>query len=148
MELRYLSDIFYNKYQDCSEILIKKNRPYIILIIEIDNLKFAIPFRSSMNIHKKYCYITNKEKKSGLDFEKSIPIFDDSWLSTKNYPTINQYEFNYIKFEEYKIKHMFTNFLKAYKKDFYKRKESPDIPQNKDFIFCTLKYFHRELGLE
>ena len=36
----------------------------------------------------------------------------------------------------------------SYKKDFYKRKESPDIPQNKDFIFCTLKYFHRELGLE
>ncbi len=22
------------------------------------------------------------------------------------------------------------------------------IPQNKDFLFCTLKYFHRELGLE
>lgn len=127
MELRYLSESFYDKYGNYPEILNKNNRPYIIIVIEIENLKFAIPFRTSMNNHKKYCYITNKEKKSGLDFEKAIPILDDSWLSTSSFPTINQYEFNYIKFDEQKI--------------------NPNIPDNKDFSFCTLKYFHKELGL-
>ena len=103
MELRYLSDYFYEKYKNCHEILIKENRPYIILIIELKNIKFAIPLRTTINVHKKYCYITNKSKHSGLDFEKAIPIFNEKWLSDKNFPTINQTEFNYIKFEEKKI---------------------------------------------
>ena len=44
MELRYLSSLFYQKYNNCSEIMSKgETRPYIILIIEIENNKFAIP---------------------------------------------------------------------------------------------------------
>lgn len=147
MELRYLSDYFYEKYKNCHEILIKENRPYIILIIELKNIKFAIPLRTTINVHKKYCYITNKSKHSGLDFEKAIPIFNEKWLSDKNFPTINQTEFNYIKFEEKKIKYLFENFYKAYIKYVNKRKQNPNIPIHNDFKYCTLQYFHKELGL-
>jgi hypothetical protein len=110
-------------------------------------MKFAIPFRTSMNRAKKYCYITDKKKNSGLDFEKSIPIITDSWLKEDDYPVINEYEFNYIKFDESKIKYQFTVFLNAFKKDITRRKANPKIPENKDFQFCTLKYFLKELGL-
>ena len=48
-----------------------------------------------MNRAKKYCYITDKKKNSGLDFEKSIPIITDKWLKENDYPIINEYEFNY-----------------------------------------------------
>ena len=38
MELRYLSSAFYLKYKNCPEIMSKgETRPYIILIIEIEN---------------------------------------------------------------------------------------------------------------
>ena len=47
MELRYLSPAFYSKYKNCPEIMSKgETRPYIILIIEIENNKFAIPIRT------------------------------------------------------------------------------------------------------
>ena len=110
-------------------------------------MKFAIPFRTSMNRAKKYCYITDKKKNSGLDFEKSIPIITDKWLKENDYPIINEYEFNYIKFDESKIKYQFTVFLNAFKKYISRRKANPKIPENKDFQFCTLKYFLKELGL-
>ena len=52
MELRYLSSLFYQKYKDCPEIMSKgETRPYIILIIEVENNTFAIPIRT--NLHKK-----------------------------------------------------------------------------------------------
>ena len=104
-------------------------------------------FKTSMNRAKKYCYITDKKKNSGLDFEKSIPIITNSWLKENVYPVINEYEFNYIKFDESKIIYQFTVFLNAFKKNITRRKKNPNIPENKDFQFCTLKYFLKELGL-
>lgn len=147
MELRYLSESFFTKYSNCPELMQKGKRPYVILLIQTEAMRFAVPFRSSMNKAKKYCYVTNKKKNSGLDFEKSVPIVSDDWLKDGDYPTINEYEFNYIKFDEAKIKYQFTVFLKAFRKYIEKRKANPKIPENKDFQFCTLKYFLKELGL-
>ena len=42
MELRYLSSAFYLKYKNCPEIMSKgETSPYIILIIEIENLELV-----------------------------------------------------------------------------------------------------------
>ena len=147
MELRYLLEEFFKTHKDYPELIQKDNRPYVILVIQTETMKFAIPFRTSMNRAKKYCYITDKKKNSGLDFEKSIPIITDKWLKENDYPIINEYEFNYIKFDESKIKYQFTVFLNAFKKYISRRKENPNIPENKNFQFCTLKYFLKELGL-
>lgn len=38
-----LSPIFYERYADNTEILAKKNRPYLVLLVEYRSLKFAIP---------------------------------------------------------------------------------------------------------
>ena len=80
MELRYLSEEFFKTHKNYPELMQKDNRPYVILVIQTETMKFAIPFRTSMNRAKKYCYITDKKKNSGLDFEKSIPIITDKWL--------------------------------------------------------------------
>lgn len=38
-----LSPVFYERYADNTEILAKKNRPYLVLLVEYRSLKFAIP---------------------------------------------------------------------------------------------------------
>lgn len=50
MELRYLSPLFYQTYGNCPEIMSKgESRPYNIILVEVENNKFAIPIRT-----KKY----------------------------------------------------------------------------------------------
>ena len=134
MELRYLSSVFYQKYKDCTEIMSKgETRPYIILLIEVENNKFAIPIRT--NLHKtKDCDESNPQANSGLD-------------STK-YPEIEHKEYNYIKFKEREIKIAFAKFVADYKKDIIRHKKNPNIPSNPRFQYRTLQYFKKELGVE
>lgn len=148
MELRYLSQLFYNKYKNCTEILNKgETRPYIILVIEVENKKFAIPIRT--NLHKtKDCYESNPQTNSGLDYTKAVVILKDEYIDTTKYPEIDHKEFNYIKFKEREIKLSFEKFLVDYKKDFIRHKKNPKIPVNPRFQFCTLQYFIKELGIE
>ena len=74
-------------------------------------------------------------------------MLSENWLKKDDYPTINEYEYNYIKFDESKIKYQFSVFLNAFKKSVKRRKQNPNIPEDKNFQFCTLKYFLKELGL-
>ena len=148
MELRYLSQLFYNKYKDCTEILNKgETRPYIILIIEVENKRFAIPIRT--NLHKtKDCYESNPQTNSGLDFTKAVIILKDEYIDTTRYPEIEHKEFNYIKFKEKEIKLAFEKFVNDYKKDVIRHNKNPNIPANPRFQYCALQYFKKELGLE
>ncbi|MBO4858320.1 MAG: hypothetical protein J5527_07385 [Treponema sp.] len=148
MELRYLSQLFYNKYKDCTEILNKgETRPYIILIIEVENKKFAIPIRT--NLHKSIdCYESNPQTNSGLDYTKSVVISKEEYIDTTRYPEIEHKEFNYIKFKEKEIKLAFEKFVNDYKKDVIRHNKNPNIPANPRFQYCTLQYFKKELGLE
>lgn len=99
MELRYLSSTFYQKYKNCSEIMSKgETRLYIILIIETETNKFAIPIRT--NLHKtKDCYESNPITNSGLDYTKALVITKEEYIDTTRYPEIEHKEFNYIKFK-------------------------------------------------
>ena len=91
MELRYLSSVFYQKYKDCTEILSKgETRPYIILIIEVENNKFAIPIRT--NLHKtKDCYETNPKTNSGLDYTKAVVISRNDYIDSTKYCTLQYF---------------------------------------------------------
>ena len=148
MELRYLSSVFYQKYKNCTEILRKgETRPYIILLIEIEKNKFAIPIRT--NLHKtKDCYESNPQTNSGLDYTKAVVISRDDYIDLTKYPEIEHKEYNYIKFKEKEIKQAFMKFVSDYKKDVIRHKNNPNIPTNPRFQYCTLQYFKKELGLE
>lgn len=65
LKLVCLNSNFYNKYLEKEEILKKQNRPYVIFVVNINNIDWAIPFRS--NIRHKYAYMTDKINNNGID---------------------------------------------------------------------------------
>ena len=67
MKLVCLNSNFYNKYLDKEEILKKQNRPYVIFVVNINNIDWAIPFRT--NIRHKYAYMTEKINNNGIDYK-------------------------------------------------------------------------------
>ena len=148
MELRYLSSLFYQKYKDCTEIMSKgETRPYIILVLEIENNKFAIPIRTKL--HKtKDCYESNPQTNSGLDYTKAVIISRDDYIDSTRFPEIEHKEYNYIKFKEREIKLAFAKFVADYKKDVIRHRKNSSIPINPRFQYCALQYFIKELGIE
>ncbi len=51
MQLKILSENFYENYSQYPEILKKEDRPYACMTIELDGLLFAVPFRHHINLH-------------------------------------------------------------------------------------------------
>ena len=94
--IRLLSSEFYkdynlSKYPEMEE---KINRPFLVMLVELENNKFAIPFRT--NIKHNYCYKfanTNRSTTSSiaLDFSKAVVINDDKYLGS--YATIDRKEY-------------------------------------------------------
>ena len=118
-DIRLLSTTFYNNYSHkfYPEILLKENRPYLLLLLEIDGIKYGIPFRS--NIKHRFCYkFKNSQRNSsfgtGLDFSKSIVILDDSFLGNK--ATIDALELAELKSKYVFIKTKFCNYIRSFKR--------------------------------
>lgn len=148
MEFCFLSLLFYEKYGDYKEILIKQNRPYTVLIIESSGHKFAIPFRSHINTNNRDCFITDKTTNAGLDFQKSVVITNESYIDTTKRPEIRNIDYKAIQFKDYKIKRKFESFLKFFMDEYKRYKEHPELKQNARIQFCSLQYFTKELGLD
>lgn len=135
MDIVTLSKLFYSKYASCNEILMKENRPYMLMLIKINNTTFAIPFRS--NIKHKFVYWTDKNNNCGLDFTKAVVITSLDDIDKTNVQ-IRQNEFNAIKGDMYKIEKKFISFLNTYKKAYHRQ----DIQRNKILILnSALQYF-------
>jgi len=147
MEFHRLSAAFYIQYGHCEEILTKEERPYYVLLLELDELTYAIPLRS--HISHKYCYIVTKfnDQNSGLDYSKSIVITDLAKFIDPASVTIRQNEFNILKKHEYPIMKQFSSYVQSYKKEIIRRQKNPELPVSSLCRYSTLKYFHNELGL-
>ena len=73
----------------------RRTRPYIILLIEIEKNKFAIPIRT--NLHKtRDCYESNPQTNSGLDYTKAVVISRNDYIDSTRFPEIEHKEYNYI----------------------------------------------------
>ena len=139
MKLVCLNSNFYNKYLDKEEILKKQNRPYVIFVVNINNIDWAIPFRS--NIRHKYAYMTDKINNNGIDFTKAVVIDINNDIDSQNVQ-IRQVEFNKIKGKEHVIKKDFQNFLKRFEKAINK----PEISEHRKILmFSSLNYFIEEV---
>jgi protein AbiQ len=147
-KLNYLSAEFYARYNNAEypEIENKDNRPYMVLLIEISNNTFAIPFRT--NIKHNSCYKFKNSTRptntvTGLDYTKAVIVNDSRYIGAparindKEYTELNDsYGFIIKQFREFLNDYMeFTNGNKRY----YSAKK---------FRFTTLQYFHKELGIE
>jgi len=147
MEFRRLSKAFYSKYCYCEEILTKENRPYYVMILELDSLTYAIPLRS--HITHPYCFIADNsaDQSSGLDYSKAVVIIDSAKYIDPEPITIRQHEFNVFKQREYLIRKQFASYVSSYKKEFSRRQKNPALPVSILCRYSSLKYFHHELGI-
>ena len=137
MDFIFLTKQFYLDYILCTEIEQKIERPYIMFILKIDELEFAIPLRS--HIKHNHVYWTDKINNCGLDFSKTIIITDTSYINSLIVPHIRQNEYNCLIGQEYIIKTKLLTYIKNYKKAL----QHAHI--NKNEILCkysTLQYFH------
>ena len=146
MKFHRLSAAFYEKFGLHEEILTNENRPYYILLLELDNLTYAIPLRS--NITHSYCFIADNYagQKRGLDYSKAVVITDSLYIDSHPV-TIRQNEFNIYMKREYLIKKQFSSYVARYRKEVRRRIKNPSLPASMLCLYSSLKHFHNELGL-
>jgi protein AbiQ len=147
MEFHRLSTDFYKQFGLYEEILTNENRPYYVLLLELDGITYAIPLRS--HITHRYCFIADDSggEKKGLDYSKAVVISDSSIYVDPTPVTIRQHEYNVYKKEEYNIKSKFSTYVKSYNKEVRRRMENPLLPVSALCRFSALKHFHKELNL-
>jgi len=148
MEFHRLSKAFYTQFGQFEEILTKEDRPYYVLLLELDGLTYAIPLRS--HITHPYCFIANNSsgQNSGLDYSKAVVIIDSDKYVDPAPVTIRQHEYNIYKQREYLIRKQFSSYVALYKKEVRRRMRNLALPVSALCRFSSLKYFHRELGLD
>ena len=147
MEFHRLSAAFYAQFSQCEEILTKEERPYYVLLLELDGLTYAIPLRS--HITHPYCFIADSSsgQKNGLDYSKAVVITDTAQYIDPAPVTIRQHEYNFLKQREFLIRKQFSSYVASYKKEVRRRQRNPTLPVSSLCLYASLKYFHNELGL-
>lgn len=95
MKFIFLSDAFYDAYEQYSEILEKRSRPYVCLEVCIDGMRFAIPLRH--HITHNHAFFTVGD--AGLDYTKAIVIKNNRMIADEA-PQIDQRTFNALKGKE------------------------------------------------
>ena len=147
--LNKLSPQFYADYpfENYPELMSNDSRPYLVFVIEINNIKFAIPFRT--NVRHKYCYkFRNTSRKTdsstGIDFTKAIVVIDnDSYIGQETF--VDDDEYLELSKRFFFIVNKFKSYLDGYY--YYARNAFNNESIAKKYIHSTLKYFHRELGI-
>ena len=141
MKYIFLTEDFYNDYANCPEIEQKRLRPYVMLLMQIDNQTFALPLRS--HIKHNYAFITDEANSCGVDYSKAVIILKPEYIDTKRHPKIRPNEYKVLASKERIITKEFINYLKDYKKAVKERADRTSYT----YKYSTLQYFHKELGL-
>ena len=141
MKFIFLTDKFFEKYSQCHEIEMKKERPYAITcIIKYQNITFAIPIRHNIKHPFKITTIENR----CLDLSKTIVILDKTYINNTITAYISSDEYMILLKKESHIKKELQKYIKLYKKAI----KNLEIPRNKNLCEkSTLQYFHKELGI-
>ena len=146
-KLNYLTTPFYEKYNsvDYPEIENKSNRPYMVMLIQVERNTFAIPFRTNVKHNNCYKFQTSSRTTgsiTGLDYSKAVIVNDDNYIGSA--ARINDMEYTELDTNYHIIIKQFTSFVKGYIK--YGKGKLNEY-QAKKYKFTTLKYFHKELGI-
>lgn len=140
MKYIYLNEKFYNDFPKdiYPELEIKKERPYIQIVIEINNIMFALPLRS--NISHQYVYYSDKENKCGIDYSKAV-VINEGYIDKEKIPQIRQKEFNKLKGKDRIIYNQFIKYIKKYKI----AKNKIDRHSVQLVKFSSLQYFEHSI---
>jgi protein AbiQ len=150
IDYAFLSLDFYKHYNHAQypEISCKVNRPYIVCLVKIDRLTFAIPFRS--NIKHSASLITDKEsgnpKKGypGIDFSKTVVINNNRYIDKRRHPSISHREFVFLENKGLSIIRKLKHYISGYKKVVSLGRQNFVPP----YRYSSLQYFHAELGIK
>lgn len=141
MRYVFLTAQFYKDYANCPEIEQKPLRPYIMLLLKIDNLTFALPMRS--HIKHKYAYFTDKANGCGIDYSKAVVITNINLYVDSKQPYIRPNEYKSLLGKNFIITKAFKKYVEDYKQAVSLNADR----KNYTYKFSTLQYFHKELGL-
>jgi len=143
MQLKFLTEQYYIDYAQYSEMEQKPTRPYAIVLVRAMGYDFAVPFRS--NIKHAYAFWTDRENHCGLDYSKAMIVDVGRHVRLDSRPVIRKIEFKALVGKDTDVVNGLCRYIQIYK-DAVAR---PDHPRSKMVLQCsTLKYFHKELGLE
>lgn len=138
MDFIFLSDAFYEKHSQHTEIEQKRDRPYIMVCIRINGRLFAAPLRS--NINHPHALYTDKANRCGVDFSKAVVLLHVSDVDHSRSPHIRQNEFDFLRGKEHLVAQKMLQYIAAYKK----AKRRLDVPRNATLCqYSTLQYFER-----
>lgn len=144
-ELRKLSDKFYQDYDPkfYPEIEQKRGRPYAVLMVIVNDVKFAIPLRT--NIKHAYCYkfkATNREtiSRTGIDFSKAVVIKNDRYLG--DLTDIDYKEYLELRKKTYFIIKKFRQYIDGY---LHLLKCGGHKYLERKYKYSTLRYFKDDL---
>nr|MBQ4318274.1 hypothetical protein [Clostridia bacterium] len=146
--IKRLSEKFFSTYNpsDYPEIESKINRPYFVYLVKIGENNFAIPFRTNIRHNNCYKFLKTSRRtqsSTGLDFSKAVIVNDNSYIGED--ARIDDDEYSEILSRDWMIVKNFIKYLEGYCE--YVRNSGKEYECRK-YQFTSLKYFHRELGLE
>ena len=141
-----LSKKFYEEHPICDfpQILDKKDRPYLVLLIVIDKVSYAIPFRSHAHVETSYIfkdYIRDFDEQAGLDYSKAVVIVDYTYKG--NPAQIDPREKKEIDSHRNEIIEGFKKYLDSFKKAM--KSANPKIKRR--YQCSSLQYFLKEIGI-
>ena len=136
-----LSKLFYEKYPEelYPEIERKRMRPYIVILIEIEDKTFAVPLRH--HISHKFAFFTDYKKGCGLDFTKSVVISNPLFIEKPYDINIAEYEYIEVIKNKKTIQTDFERYITAFKKLLIENPKHPIVK------YSSLIYFLKELGI-
>ena len=148
-----LTEKFYEEYPPWKypEIMDKRKRGYSCLLIETHyDFFICIPYRTE--IHHKYAYHFKNSKRSkrhhsGVDFTKMIIIKNPEFIDYKE-AEIDPDEYAETRKKIYEIVKKALRFLDDYIMHNKGEKLLNQREYDRRYKFCSLKYFHKELGLK
>lgn len=147
-KLNYLSAAFYATYDSVRfpEIENKDSRPYIVVLVKVENNTFAVPFRTNVKHNNCYKFKTSTRPTNtvtGIDYTKAVIVNDSNYIGSA--ARINDKEYNELDANFHIILKEFSQYVKGYIKYMSGRKGEYN---RQKYMFTTLKYFHKELGIE
>ncbi|MCC9272263.1 type III toxin-antitoxin system TenpIN family toxin [Gallibacterium genomosp. 1] len=140
-----LSDLFYEDHpaDTFNQILDPKKNGrgyYGVTIIELYNLKFAIPLHSNIDVKKGYKLREDdfSGKKSGLDFEKAVILRKEEYIGSE-YEVKPRVDYSKVNKNKNHINKKFKKYIDEYINAI--RKNDENIIKQR-YQNTTLIYFH------
>ncbi|EEA85422.1 type III toxin-antitoxin system TenpIN family toxin [Peptacetobacter hiranonis] len=152
-QIMLLSDKFFNDYpkDKYPEIILKGKRAFSFFIIETKyDYYIAVPFRSQISHKNAYLFKESrrsKSNKSGIDYSKMIIIRNTEYIDKEAHVDKDEFKEFLDNIDEIVDKSL--QYLNGYIK--YLSLSDSDKDKRKferNYRYTSLKYFHKELGLE